>query len=165
MATNRERPPRLSAAIIFHGCVTLAVASVGVAGVLHDASRPAAATWNIHALFGALLLLSVGAKYAWQVRHAGLENTLAVTAFARGLSRQLYILLYALAGIKELLYFLPSGSAHALNAPAAAFADSMKEFQSYAAYGFLALAAIWMLAALFGAHHAVPKLPQYHRSA
>jgi len=131
-----------AAAIALQWLVALAVLSVGVAGLLHDSELQAATTWvNVRTLFGALLLLSVVAKFAWQIGHAALQSRAAITAFARGLSRQLYVLLYLLAGIKELQFFL-------LSKPGVTLAESMRALQSYLAYGLLALAVIWILAAL-----------------
>jgi cytochrome b561 len=156
MATNcgRARPSFAAladraAAIAAQWFVALSVLAVGVAGVLGDSWQQPATRVNMHTLFGVLLLLAVIAKFAWHARHAALRNALAVAACARLLTRQLYVLLYVLAGVKEIQYFLPLfRTAGTLNAPEVSLADSMKVLQFYLAYGFLALALIWMITAL-----------------
>ena len=156
MATNRERLPRLrialsdrAATLIFHCAIALAVLPAGLFGVLHDSWRQAPARAGaIHALFGVLLLLSVIAKFAWQLRYAAFSNPSAVTAFARHLSRQLFLLLYILAGSKEIQYFLASARSTRASSAIDALSDTMKVLQFYLGIGVLALAAIWILAAL-----------------
>jgi len=156
MATNRERLPRLrialsdrAATLIFHCAIALAVLPAGLFGVLHDSWRQAPARAGaIHALFGVLLLLSVIAKFAWQLRYAAFSNPSAVTAFARHLSRQLFLLLYILAGSKEIQYFLASARIERASSTPDALSDTMKVLQFYLGIGLLALAAIWILAAL-----------------
>jgi cytochrome b561 len=143
-----------TAALLFNCSVALPALSAGVLGVLRDASQPAVATgWvNIHTLFGVFLCFSIIAQFTWQVRHAKLSSTPAIAAYSRHLSREVYLLIYLLAGIKEIQYFvasLPSGSALAKAAPGAAMADIMKDFQCYLAYGCFALVTVRVLAALY----------------
>jgi len=153
MAANLERLPRLrfalsnrGATFAFHCAVALAVLAVGLLGVLSDSWRqPPTRGAGMHSVFGALLLLSVIANFTWQIGHAGFTNAAAIAAFARRLSRQVYLLLYILAGSKEIQYFLVT--TRAAGAPDA-LADTMRVLQFYLGIGVLALAAIQILAAL-----------------
>jgi len=131
----------------FHAWFALTAALIGVLGVLDDSSGAHTSSWHAYqTLFGAVLLLSVIARFSWQLRHAGLRSAAAISAFARTLSRETYLILYVLAGAKEIQFFLrvylSAGNSQTT------MADAMKSLQAYVAYGFIALAAIWSLAAL-----------------
>jgi cytochrome b561 len=143
----------LRTVIPFHWFTVLPALAVGVMGVLDDSwLRQALTSWaNIHTLFGALLLLSVLAQFAWHVGHAAFVNTAEIAVHARSLSRQIYLLLYTLAAVKEIQFLWTSyGSGTSVDSGASvgALADFMKSFQAYVACGILALLAVRILAAL-----------------
>jgi cytochrome b561 len=142
--------------IRFHWFVILATFAVGVLGVL-DVSWLRQALMgraNIHALFGALLLLSVTAQFALQVRHAAFVSASEIAVFARSLSRQIYLSLYGLAAVKEIQFlwaYRHSATSVDSGASVDALAAFMKGFQPYLAYGIIALVVLRILAAL--CHH------------
>jgi cytochrome b561 len=146
----------LRTVIRFRWLVILAALAVGVQGVL-DVSWLRQALMgraNIHALFGALLLLSVIAQFAWQLRHAAFVSESEIAVYARSLSRQIYLLLYGLAAVKEIQFLWASRhSATSLDSGASvdALATFMRGFQPYLAYGIAALVLLRILAAL--CHH------------
>jgi cytochrome b561 len=121
--------------------LALPAASTGVAGLLLDwTPEGTASMWlNIHALFGAVLCLSVAALFARQTRGAAPRSVPAIAAIARRLSREVYLVLYVLAAVRQFQCLFTSVS----------MADGMKGLQFYFAYGVLALGMIRILAALY----------------
>jgi cytochrome b561 len=147
MAANSAHSRLSRYAASFHAWCALTLALIGVLGVLDDSSGAQTSSWSAYrTLFGTVLLLSVIARFSWQLGHAGLRSAATISAFARTLSRETYLILYVLAAAKEIQFFvrvyLSAGSSQTT------MADAMKSLQAYVAYGFMALAAIWSLAAL-----------------
>ncbi len=125
-----------------------AAVALGVGGQLYDAWGTALHDpwFSFHAAFGAAfgaaLCAAVFAHFhsAWRRFAAG-----GIGAFARHLSRRVYVLLYGLMGVKlvvnlTMVLLGPGGQ------PAHAPLASPETFQVYLAYGLLALVIIGVLA-------------------
>jgi hypothetical protein len=124
-------------------CTALPVIGLGVAAIVRDTEHQA--TWvHIPTLFGTFLCVSVIAQFAWLARHR-IAGAADIAACVSRLSRQVYLILYALAGAKELQLLCAPGESH-FNGPA--LADSMQALQPYLASGLLALIAIRAMAAM-----------------
>ncbi len=93
-----------------------------------------------HLVFGVLLHAAVLARFYAEIARAGT----APHVVARHLSRQVYVLLYVLFGVKE-----ATGMAVVLWTDGAAAYPAVEAFQVYFALGFSALICIHFLAARF----------------
>jgi hypothetical protein len=128
----------------FHGFAVLPALAVGVLGVLD--------VWaDMYTLFGALLLLAVITQFAWRTGHAAFVDASDIAVYARRLSRQIYLLLYTLAAVKEIQFLWTSydaGTSAGSGVSVGSLADFMKGLQAYLACGIVALVAIRILAAL-----------------
>lgn len=124
--------------------VTPAVTAVGILAVLHDswpAHAPNAGA-AIHALFAAALWLSAAAPLALRLRRSSFVHSADVNAYVRRLSRTTYLVLYVLAGTKEMAALAAAGAA---SGPA--IEDCMKGLQCYLIYGCCTLLTIRAMAA------------------
>jgi hypothetical protein len=131
-----------AAAALLHGVVAVSIAAIGVLGVLLQ-PRAVPATHgriDMQALFGVSLFLGVIVLFAWHALHPLLACAESIARLARRLSRQIYLLLYALAVIK-VIAFLTARSQLPLS-------DAMKAMQYYAIYAVLAVLTIRVLTAL-----------------
>jgi cytochrome b561 len=102
-ACSRER---VLAAL--YGCVALVAVGVGVLGLL-DASWPRQllkSRINIHALFGLLLCGLVLARCRWCVEHSPRMLPADIRELSRHLSRIVYLLLYLVIGLREIVGIL-----------------------------------------------------------
>src|SRR6202034_1598716 len=98
LACTRQR-----ALTALYGCAALFAAAIGVLGLL-DGSwlRQMLESWiNIHALFGLILCGLVLARYQWRVRHSPCMLPSDIRELSRHLSRIVYLLLYAVIGIRQ----------------------------------------------------------------
>lgn len=95
---------------------------------------------DAHLLFGALLWLSVIAQF-WSLPRPFSDH---VAAHVRHISRRVFVLLYGLAGVRELCVLLQQGAG---GVAAGTMADAMSTLQCYVAYGMLALVTIRLLVA------------------
>ena len=120
------------------------VLMAGLLGLIHDSwPIPLGATGSLHALFGALLLIFVVARFYRHAHRTPRMLPADIRALSRHLSRTVYLLLYVLMFFDLTIGILPGTPHHrAIYGPAV-------EFQSYLAYGFLALVAIRALSALY----------------
>jgi cytochrome b561 len=111
------------------------VAAVGLLGLFRDASLSALfAPWiNVLALFGALLLGLVTARFHWHVQHFPPAHAADIRDLSRRLSRTVYLVLYFLVGAKEL--FGPRRL------------ETSPDLQAVLVYGLISLIAIRILAA------------------
>ncbi|MEP6883321.1 MAG: hypothetical protein ABJC66_01100 [Gammaproteobacteria bacterium] len=121
----------------------LLVIVVGASGLIHDSQLGSAriAATNLHNLFGALLWLWVIARFHSRVNELPRMQANDLRAFARHLSRRVYLLLYGLMFLKlslGVLYSALHGAPFVLD----------KQFQSYLAWGVFALITIHASAAL-----------------
>jgi cytochrome b561 len=149
-------------AIVVRWVTALVVLVVGIFGLLRDSwAKPALESWfNVHALFGLLLCLSVVARFYWGLRRPALVSPIDLDAFTRHLSRMVYLLLYGLMGAKQLIgiaTFLWHGGTFDFGwfqvnpriAHHRTIFASVEDFQVYLAYGVLALIIIHVLAAVW----------------
>jgi hypothetical protein len=146
-----------AASALLHGVIAVSIAAMGVLGVLQQPGKlPSARGWSdIRGLFGAALLLGVIVLFAWHASHPAFACAKSITDFARRVSRQIYLLLYALAGIKMIAFLMAK--------PQLSLADAMKAMQSYAIYAVLALLTIRVLTALCHFYLIPRNLRAFHR--
>lgn len=129
--------------------LTLPVCVVGMAALLQDSWPDAHIPpgTNLHAIFGALLWLMVVAKFG----HASLAgpqlSAAAVHELCRRLSRQVYLLLYLLFGVSQMVRIAAllwnsgdPGAAHPAILP------PPENLRDYLAYGVLAVLTVHALA-------------------
>jgi hypothetical protein len=143
-------PPRLAGGTLFsqvstalvYGVTAVSIAAIGVLGLLERPGKlPPSHGWiGIHGLFGVALSLGVIVLFAWYASHHAFTSARSIADFARRLSRRVYLLLYALAGIKETAFLIAT--------PHLSLADAMKVLQYYVICGVFALLTIRLLAAL-----------------
>lgn len=100
--------PGRDACIILYGCTALLAVWVGVLGLLGASwQRQALESWiNIHALFGLLLCGLVLASCQWRVKHSPRMLSADVRELSRHLSRIVYLMLYVVIGVRELIIIL-----------------------------------------------------------
>jgi hypothetical protein len=130
--------------------LALPLCAIGSAGLLVDSWPGELHTpgVNLHAIFGALLWLMVVAQFS----HANLVGPslsgAAVHELCRRLSRRVYLLLYLLFGVSQLLRIaaiLWNGGKPGASHPA--IVPSPENLRDYLAYGVFALLTIHALAA------------------
>lgn len=130
--------------------LALPLCAVGIAGLLRDSwpGAPHLPGVNLHAIFGALLWLMVVAQFS----HASLAGpplcAAGVHELCRRLSRRVYLLLYVLFGVSQLVRIaaiLWNSGAQGASHPA--FLPSPENLRDYFAYGVFALLTIRVLAA------------------
>ena len=92
------------------GCIALVAVVIGVLGLLGASwPRQMLELWiNIHALFGLLLCGLVFSRCWWRVRHAPRMLPADIRELSRHLSRNLYLLLYIVVGLSQLISLLNS---------------------------------------------------------
>jgi len=130
---DRISAPALSSAIL---ALTYAV---GIGGLLQD-SRPASNVGpriDLHITFGLLLWLAVVAKFAERRSRSCVTQTICLREFRRHLSRCVYLLLYVLFGLNQLIFIAQ-----------AQFPGPAENLRDYFGYGLFALVTIHALAAL-----------------
>ncbi len=122
--------------------LVLPAAAAGLFGVLQDSRKVAHsfAGSDTHLLFGALLWLSVIAQF-WSLSRKSAEP---VEAHVRNISRRVFVLLYGLAGVRELCVLLPQGVG---GVAAGTMVQAMSTLQCYVAFGIVALVTIRVLGA------------------
>lgn len=124
--------------------------AIGIAGLLRDSwpGAPHLPGVNLHAVFGAMLWLIVVTEFC-HAKLAGLPICAAgVHELCRRLSRRIYLLLYVLFGVSQLVriaaIFWNGGTQGALHP---AILTSPEDLRDYLAYGVLTLLTIRALAA------------------
>jgi cytochrome b561 len=130
--------------------LALPLCAVGIAGLLQD-SWPGAlfpTGVNLHAIFGALLWLVAVAQFG----HANLAGpplgAAGVHELCRRLSRRIYLLLYVLFGVSQIVRMaaiLWNSGVQGASHPATL--TSPENLRDYLAYGVLALLTLHVLAA------------------
>jgi hypothetical protein len=133
--------------------------AIGVLGLLGATwERQALESWiNIHALFGLLLGGLVLASFEWRVKHSPPMLPLDVRELSRYLSRIVYLLLYAVLGVRESIVLAHSawyGGAvdfslfdpHVGRAPDYRWFNPKDDFQLFLASGLFALLFVRVLA-------------------
>jgi hypothetical protein len=128
----------------------LAVCAVGTASLLRDA-WPKAMHWpfiDLHAAFGALLCLMVVAQFHAENLRAVALSGLSLHAFCRGLTRLVFLELYVLFGVNELVHWAATLWNKGLHGGAQpAVLPSPESLRDYLAYGVVALIIIRLLEA------------------
>lgn len=130
-------------AAAFNSGMAALVVLVGILGLLHDSWAPKArGPWSgIHALFGTLLWASVIAQFYCRIKHSAPMLPVDIAAFSRRLSRMVYLLLYVLLGVNQIICFAAfmwSGRASGRG----------EHLPGYLGYGMIALVTIHILAAM-----------------
>jgi cytochrome b561 len=102
--------PGRDAYIALYGCTVLLAVVVGVLGLLGASwQRQVLESWvNIHALFGFLLCVLVLASCQWRIKHSPRMLSSDLRELSRHLSRIVYLLLYVIIGVKEMIVILNS---------------------------------------------------------
>jgi cytochrome b561 len=93
-----------------YGCIAIVAVVIGVLGLLGASGlRQTLESWiNIHALFGLLLCALVLARCRWSVKHSPPMLPTDIRQLSRHLSRTVYLLLYLVIGMRELIAILIS---------------------------------------------------------
>jgi cytochrome b561 len=142
-----------------YGCGVLITVAIGVLGLL-VASRPRQLleSWiNIHALFGLLLCGLVLARCRWCVKHSPPAARVDIRRLSRHLSRIVYLLLYVVMGLRQIIGILNSvwhGNAvdfnlfddRFRNGPDYAGFNLKDDFQLFLVSGLITLAFVRVLA-------------------
>jgi cytochrome b561 len=116
MAAQAERPvhpiahapsrERVLAAL--YGCIALVAVGIEVLGLLGDSRlRQVLESWiNIHALSGLLLCGLVLARFRWHLERSPRMSAADIRDLSRHLSRFVYLFLYVVIGIREVIGIL-----------------------------------------------------------
>jgi hypothetical protein len=118
--------------------LTVLVYAVGIVGVILDSwPRPAHGAWILHALFGILLWIAVFAQFQREGKDV------------RQLSRAVYLLLYLLFGVNQIVRIGASlWHSQAQLAAHPAILQPPENLRDYLACGILALVSIHVMSAL-----------------
>ena len=128
----------------------LPLCALGIAGLLRDSwpGAPLPPGVNLHAIFGAVLWLTVVTQFALASRTDPPLGAAGVHDLCRRLSRRVYLLLYVLFGasliVRMAAIFWNSGAQGALHP---ATLPSPENLRDYLAYGVCALLTLHVLAA------------------
>jgi cytochrome b561 len=122
------------------------VVFIGVLGTLeHSGIRRVVAAWiNIHALFGSLLVASVGARLRWCLKSRRSAGAAELRELNRHLSRIVYLILYLVIGARFVVnivnhFFLAESACRSL---ACMLIPPMGDSRAILAYGLGVLIAI-----------------------
>ncbi len=139
MAADNDRSAR--AGTVFHFPLAPLVVLVGILGVIHD-SWPGSLPHrgNLHVLFGVLLWICVVARFYGRMHQTPRMLLADLRPFTRHLAHLVYLLLYVLMFCRLIMDVASA-------APPGAILRAGEDFQSYLAYGVLALVTIHALAA------------------
>ena len=93
-----------------YGCIALVAVAIGVLGLIGASwPRQMLESWiNIHALFGLLLCGLVFSRCWWRVKHSPRMLPADIRELSRHLSRIVYLLLYSVVGLSQLISILDS---------------------------------------------------------
>jgi cytochrome b561 len=121
--------------------------AAGVAGVLQDSRHGPHAAWiDFHVLFGLLLWLTVLVKFAERKNKSSATPAADLWEFRRHLARSVYLLLYVLFGVAQII--IAGSSLWNRGVWHSATLDLSQPLREYLACGCLALLTIYLLAAL-----------------
>jgi cytochrome b561 len=131
--------------------LALSFCAIGLAGLLRD-SWPGALPLpgvNLHAIFGAMLWLMVVAQFCQENLGGPPLYAAGVHELCRRLSRRVYLLLYVLFGVSQLMRMAAifwNGGTQGASHPA--ILPAPENLRDYLAYGVFALVTIHALAAV-----------------
>jgi cytochrome b561 len=117
MAAQAERSLNFAHACIWeraltalYGCIAIVAVVTGVLGLLGASGlRQMLESWvNVHLLFGLLLCGVVLTRCRWRVKHSPPMLPIDIRQLSRHLSRIVYLLLYVVIGVRELIAILNS---------------------------------------------------------
>ena len=93
-----------------YGCIALVAVAIGVLGLIGASwPRQILESWiNIHVLFGLLLCGLVFSRCWWRVKHSPRMLPADIRELSRHLSRMVYLLLYSVVGLSQLISILDS---------------------------------------------------------
>ena len=142
-----------------YGCIAIIAVVIGVLGLRGpSAPRQLLESWiNVHALFGLLLCGLVLARCRWCVKHSPPAARVDIRRLSRHLSRIVYLLLYVVMGLRQIIGILNSvwhGSAvdfnlfddRFRNGPDYAGFNLKDDFQLFLVSGLITLAFVRVLA-------------------
>jgi cytochrome b561 len=117
---------------------------------------------KLHVLFGLALFSAIIARFVWELRRTDLSPAIDLTAFNRHLKRQVYLLLYGLAAVKELVnigIYVSRGGAFKVGGVHigndAIVLAPFDDFKIYAVYGVASIFLIRALLAICASHPAL----------
>jgi cytochrome b561 len=128
--------------------LALSICMIGAAGLLHDA-WPTALYMpmpNLHAVFGVMLWLMVLAQFRQAGRSALAPSGADMHELARRLSRAVFLQLYILFGMSQIVRIAVILSNSGQDASHKAILQPPENLRDYLAYGILALLTIHALA-------------------
>jgi cytochrome b561 len=149
-------------ALLTVGLALLAV--IGTLGLLRDSwpNRILTPWINIRVLFGSLLWALVIARFYWCVKHVPPMQPEDYRRLSRHLSRLVYLLLYIVVGLRQLIAIVHSiwhdlefGLLRATPDPG--IVEPVEYLQAYLVYGLFSLITIRVLAALHNNRGAAPR--------
>jgi cytochrome b561 len=123
----------------------LPLCALGIAGLLRDAWPGAQfpAALNLHAIFGAMLWLTVVAQFGAASIAAPQRGAAAVREICRRLSRQVYLLLYILFGVSQLVRLAAilwnSGAPGAAHLATLSPPENLRDYLAYGSFVLLTL--------------------------
>jgi len=135
---------------------------IGTLGLLHESwpNRILAPWINIRALFGSLLWALVIARFYWCVKYIPPMLPEDFRRLTRHLSRMVYLLLYIVVGLRQLIAIVNSiwrDLEFALPTPDPRIVEPVEYLQAYVIYGLFSLITIRALAALHNNRGAAPR--------
>jgi cytochrome b561 len=103
---HARAPERVLTALYI--CTAIVVVFIGVLGLLGASGlRQMLESWvNIHALFALLLCGLVLARCSWSIKHSTSMSPTGIRQLSRHLARTIYLLLYVVIGVRELIAIL-----------------------------------------------------------
>ena len=142
-----------------YGCAAAATVAIGVIGLVRGSSlRQTLDSWSsVHALFAVLLCGLVIARCRWQVKHSPPLLPADIRGLTRHLSRIVYLLLYLVIGVREIIGIVGSlrlgdsvdfnlFDGRFRNGPDFAGFNPQDDFQLFIASGLVALIFVRILA-------------------
>jgi hypothetical protein len=151
--------PRVSTPKVLYGCLAMLTVAVGELGLVPASPlRQALESWiNIHLLFELLLCTLVVTRYRWCVERSPQMTSVLIKALSRQLSRVVYLVLYGVIGVREIVALensISHGTAldlrlwgeHFRNGLERAVFNSRDDAQVFLACGILALLCVRALA-------------------
>ena len=126
----------------------LAICAIGIAGLVRDSWPTLYLPTGLHALFGAMLWLMVLAQFRRAHRSAQALSGAALYALRRRLARAVFLQLYILFGVSQILRIAVILWNRGRSSAHLAILQPPENLRDYLAYGVFALLSIQALAVL-----------------